>query len=309
MEQLLSPRQVARAIGASESSLKRWCDQGVLAVVRTAGGHRRILTSEVLRFVRQSGHSLAQPEILNLPPADSRHLRSSANAACRLVDALLAENESLCRAIVRDLYLDGCGVGRILDEVVAKAFHEIGRLWECQQLEIYQERMACRLAARLLHELRTLVSHGGDSLESDIRPLAMGVTLEGDHYDLPVAMCELVLRSAGWNALLLGSSIPVDSVIKAVTARRPGLFWISVSFVHTEQLLIEGMNQIAETCAGTGTTLVIGGRVLTETLRMQLKYSAFCDTMQNLESLAIALCSRLTLSSTVAGPDQGNSSR
>jgi predicted site-specific integrase-resolvase len=27
---LLTPKQVARAIGVSESSLKRWCDKGVL---------------------------------------------------------------------------------------------------------------------------------------------------------------------------------------------------------------------------------------------------------------------------------------
>jgi len=37
-----SPKQVAKRLGVSESSVKRWLDQGVVPVLRTAGGHRRI---------------------------------------------------------------------------------------------------------------------------------------------------------------------------------------------------------------------------------------------------------------------------
>jgi len=37
-----SPKQVAQRLGVSESSVKRWLDQGVVPVLRTAGGHRRI---------------------------------------------------------------------------------------------------------------------------------------------------------------------------------------------------------------------------------------------------------------------------
>ncbi|MBN8525321.1 MAG: helix-turn-helix domain-containing protein, partial [Planctomycetes bacterium] len=54
-DRLLSPRDAARALGASESSLKRWVDAGELAARRTMGGHRRIPASEVLRFARAQG--------------------------------------------------------------------------------------------------------------------------------------------------------------------------------------------------------------------------------------------------------------
>ncbi|HEX9106572.1 MAG TPA: MerR family DNA-binding transcriptional regulator, partial [Longimicrobiales bacterium] len=49
----LSPRELAEAVGVSESSLKRWADRGVLAVERTAGGHRRIPLGEAVRFIRR----------------------------------------------------------------------------------------------------------------------------------------------------------------------------------------------------------------------------------------------------------------
>ena len=38
MNELVSPKQVAHAMGVSESSLKRWCDQGLIPTVRTAAG-------------------------------------------------------------------------------------------------------------------------------------------------------------------------------------------------------------------------------------------------------------------------------
>jgi len=37
----LSPRELAEALGVSESSLKRWVDAGKIAASRTEGGHRR----------------------------------------------------------------------------------------------------------------------------------------------------------------------------------------------------------------------------------------------------------------------------
>lgn len=66
---VLSPKQVARAIGVSEASLKRWCDKGKLTLTKTAGGHRRLHVSSVLRFLKDSGRELVRPEILGLPPS------------------------------------------------------------------------------------------------------------------------------------------------------------------------------------------------------------------------------------------------
>ena len=54
MRELLTPKQVARAINVSESSVKRWCDKGVIPTQYTAGGHRRIPLSGLMEFLRSS---------------------------------------------------------------------------------------------------------------------------------------------------------------------------------------------------------------------------------------------------------------
>ena len=63
---LLTPKDLADAIGASESALRRWVDGGRIRMLRTAGGHRRIPLQEAIRFVRQTGATIVRPELLGL---------------------------------------------------------------------------------------------------------------------------------------------------------------------------------------------------------------------------------------------------
>lgn len=280
MDQLLSPKQVAAAIGASESSLKRWCDQGLLTTVKTAGGHRRIPVQEVLRFVRERNHSVVEPKLLALPDTTDRKARRIEAGADRLVAELLADNEVACRTIVMEHFVSGEPVSRLFDEVFAVAFHKIGELWQCHSAEIYQERCSCQIALRLLHELRAKLP------APDPQCVAMGATATGDVYSLPVTMSEIVLRSVGWDARLLGSSIPFESMCQAVDARKPGLFWLSSSFIPDESEFVRGFNTLTQQCEKSDTALVVGGRALNSEIRKQLRYSAFCDTMSHLADFA-----------------------
>ena len=66
MKRLLSPKELADAIGVSESSLKRWADAGRLQVARTEGGHRRIPIAEAVRFIRDTGAVVVRPDLLGL---------------------------------------------------------------------------------------------------------------------------------------------------------------------------------------------------------------------------------------------------
>lgn len=279
---LLSPRQLAEAIGVSESSVKRWCDEGLIETVRTAGGHRRIAVQEALRFIRDKHHSVVEPRILAMPATDDRKARRLEGSAARFVDALLADNEVACHAIVSDLFLAGHPVSRIFDDVIAVAFWTIGDKWECHEVDVHEERRSCQIVLRVLHELRTR------QISPDRELVAIGATIEGDQYSLPVTMAEIVLRSVGWDARLLGSSIPFESVIKAIKRIEPRLFWLSVSYIPDEDTFVEGFNRLFEAASKVETVLVVGGRALSSEIRAKLRYTAFCDTMRHLEECSKA---------------------
>lgn len=280
MKELLSPKQVARAIGVSESSLKRWCDQGLIQTVRTAGGHRKLPICDVMRFLREQKHALICPELLGMPACSPQSEIGLERGRAAFVEALLEGNEAIARKIIFDLYLAKHSISVICDQVLCGAFREIGRRWECQSADVYQERRGCEMTQRILYELRR------SQPDPDPTWKACGGTLEGDAYTLPTTIVELVLRDSDWDATSLGTSIPPASMVHAITQTKPRLFWVCVSHVEDPVRFVRDFKLLSDAAESVGAALAIGGRALTEELRKQITFCCYCDTMQHLESFA-----------------------
>lgn len=284
MKDNLSPKQVARAIGVSESSLKRWCDQGLLPTVKTAGGHRRLPIGGVLAFLRDSQRALVAPEVLGLPATSGKSERVLDRARERLRDALLAGDEALCRQIVFDQWLSGQRLAVFGDEVLAAAFTDIGAKWACHEADVYQERRACEIMVRILHEVRTGLTPGDPAWK------ALGGTPAGDQYVLPTTLAEVVLQECGYQARSLGSSLPFESLAAAIREHRPRLFWLSVSHIADQRDFDAGFALLDAACGESRTALAVGGFALRdERTRNKLQDTAFCETMQDLAHFAEAL--------------------
>ncbi|MBM4003040.1 MAG: helix-turn-helix domain-containing protein [Planctomycetes bacterium] len=283
MAELLTPKQVARALEVSESSVKRWCDKGVIPTQYTAGGHRRIALSAMMRFVREGGHTLVHPEALGLPVTSGQSVRVVDRARTHLIEALLAGDEARCRQIAIDLFLAEHSISVICDEVFAAAFQTIGKRWACGEAEVYQERRGCEITLRVLHEMRLLLPN--PPVEA---PLAIGAAASGDIYSLGTTMAELVLRDGGWNAVSLGNNLPFETLAAAIRTQRPRLFWMSCSHIADEAAFLEGYTRLHEQFGGD-VAFAVGGYALTEPIRRKMTFSAFCDNMRHFEGFAQTL--------------------
>ncbi|RLS39888.1 MAG: MerR family DNA-binding transcriptional regulator [Planctomycetota bacterium] len=285
MSELVSPKQVAQAIGVSESSLKRWCDQGLIETVRTAGGHRRLAVSSVMGYLQKSGHRLIAPEVLGLPPLTvGAGQRSLSKAQTALIEALTQGQDLASRQIVVEAFLAGHPMHAIADELVAPAFHEIGRQWGCGEVAVYQERHACEIMARVLADLRRMTERPpSESVK------AIGGTLECDYYSLPNQLVELVLRNVGWDAVSLGCNLPADSMVIAIQQQRPRLVWLSVSHYECEEKFVSAVESIRAAAFAIRAPFVIGGRMMCESLRQKVGEIACCDSMVQLDAYAHAL--------------------
>ena len=283
MNEFVTPKQVARAIQVSESSVKRWCDKGVIPTQKTAGGHRRIPLSGLMEFLRQSTQKLVRPEVIGLPATSGQTTRVSDRAAEQLTSALVRGDYEQCRQITLDLYLAEHSISAICDQVFARAFDSIGERWVCGEAEVYQERRGCEIAMRVLRELYALIP----APPADA-PLAIGGAVAGDQYNLGTTMAELVLRDARWNAVSLGINLPFPTLAEAIKAYRPRLFWISCSHILDEGDFVRGYSEIYDQF-GLDVAFVVGGRSLVESVRRQMKYAAYCDNMQHLDAFAQTL--------------------
>ncbi len=282
-----SPRQIAKSLQVSESSVKRWCDQGVIPTVRTVGGHRRITMDGLRQFLQASGRSVLAPQILGLPslrcaesvniPGDSDPDREAFR------DALARGDEPTCRRVLQGRISDGQTRSEAAEFLITDAMHGLGAAWDHNELDPYQERRACDICIRLINELRSELP-----LLPSNAPVAIGGTTSGDPYQLPTALVELALREVGWNATSLGSGLPMESYLQAVRDQDPQLLWLSVSAISNLAVFVAEQNRLAAQI-GEDVSLIVGGRALTDDIRPQLSYTAHCDSLRHLIDLAAML--------------------
>ena len=284
MKELVSPKQVAKAIGVGESTVKRWCDRGLIPMAKTAGGHRRLRTADVLAYVVGHGYELSSPELLGLPVGLGQTSWTIGRARERFQQALVENDELVARQLLLDLVLAKHSITSICDDVIAESFHLIGDLWNCGDLHVYQERRSCEVCLRLLHEMASSIPSPPPGA-----PKAIGATISGDVYTLPVTMAGLVLSSLGWNAELLGTNLPFDTLLQATQDVQPRLFWLSVSYIEDESAFVSGVNALFDGVNESGASLVIGGRAITAELRDQIMMHNFTADFRALEMFARSL--------------------
>ncbi len=257
MQNTLSPRELSEAIGVSESSLKRWADDGRIRVARTAGGHRRIALTDAVHFIRESGLPLVRPDILGLhelyhaPPVSD----APDDMVAVLFDALRGGRAAEARGTVLSLYLNGHGVAAICDELITPAMARIGELWRHDAEGIFVEHRATDLCIASVHQLRAMLPAPAANA-----PVALGGAPADDPYILPSLMAATVLASFGWHEINLGPDTPVDALIAAAEREEPALIWLAVSAEQAGMTLDRYVDEVGDWLADRNSSLVIGGR-------------------------------------------------
>lgn len=251
----LSPKELARAIGVSESSLKRWADRGVIQVNRTAGGHRRIPVPEAIRFIRESGVDLVDPRLLGLPEmAASADMPARGAEVDRLFDLLQQGNSPSARGVVLSLYLSGWSVADICDGPLREALERIGELWQHDVSGIFIEHRATDICIQAASQLRLLLPAPTEGL------VAVGGAPVGDPYLLPSLLAATVLAAEGFETSNLGPDTPFDCLALAASEQHARLVWLSVSGDLDTRVVREDFVRLGAELAERGAHLVIGGR-------------------------------------------------
>lgn len=256
-EQSLSPKELAGAVGLSESTLKRWVDSGVVAAIKTPGGHRRIPRSEAIRLIRDSSLSLVNPALLGVEDIDlARETPTSPGLeGIRLFELLQEGRDRHVRGLLYSLYLSGRSIIEICDGPVREAMHRIGELWKHSEAGIYQEHRASDIMVNALNQLR-----GALPPAPALAPLAIGGAPSGDPYIIPTLAASLVLESASVRTNNLGPELPIGALQRALDDLQPQLVWLSLS---TEEIAETTVNEIVALGArlkAREIPFVIGGR-------------------------------------------------
>ncbi|MFM7735374.1 MAG: helix-turn-helix domain-containing protein [Alphaproteobacteria bacterium] len=255
IEGFLTPRDLAAAIGVSESSLKRWADEGFLRASRTAGGHRRIPISEAVRFIRDTHCAVVRPELLGFGDARLEAPIEAGSAGQALADAFLRDDQKAARGLLLGEFLSGGSIASILDGSLRVALEKVGQCWLDGPEGIMIEHRAVDTAVHSLSTMRsTIAKPVADA------PCAVGGAPSGDPYLLPSLGCAIVLAENGFVDVNLGPGTPLEAMLPAIDRYRPSIVWRAVTdFVPIASLGRE-LETIAARLAPWNGVVVVGGR-------------------------------------------------
>jgi methanogenic corrinoid protein MtbC1 len=258
MGPIISPRQLAEAIGVSESSLKRWADDGQVRVSRTSGGHRRITVGEAIRFIRGIRAPLLKPELLGLRdlPTEGDSALSPESAPERLFGHLREGRAREARGLVISQYLEGQTVPEIADDCIRAAMARLGELWKHDQAGVFIEHRATDICIQAVEQLRQLVE------PPTPHAVALGGALSGDPYLIPSLLAATALAAEGWQAVNLGPDTPFEALLEAEAQHKPMLVWISVSTNRDAGEVRLAIEHLVTRLSETGVTLALGGQAL-----------------------------------------------
>lgn len=249
---VLSPRELAAAIGVSESSVKRWVDDRKIRSFRTAGGHRRIRIAEAIRFIRETGSAVVDGSMLGLPvdAVDRRTGRSAPDHA--LYDLLERGADREAARLIVGLYLGGTSIAEIVDGPIKHSLEGLGAYYLENDAGILIEHRATVILASVLHQLQTLLP----SVES---PAAIGGAPAGDPYIIPSLAAATVLLAEGYRAVNLGPETPISTIDAGARDSSARVVWVSLT-ARPQATVTAELQQLARDLRDQGSVVVVGGR-------------------------------------------------
>lgn len=172
--------------------------------------------------------------------------------------AIRAGNRRAAFAVVDDAAASGTPLGDVYMEVFQPALREIGRLWQENEISVADEHLATAITQAAMARLFARSFEWSD----EERPSILAACGDTERHEVGLRMLCDMLEARGWSADYLGSSVPVESLVRMVTARRPTVVALSVALApHVPRL--RTMITALRSALGDATPLIIaGGRPL-----------------------------------------------
>jgi len=147
-----------------------------------------------------------------------------AGLARRYLDAMLAGERRRAMEMVMDAVKGGAPVREIYLHVFAPVQHEIGRLWQENEISVATEHYCTAITQLVISQLYPWVFAG----ERRGRTL-VATCIEGDLHELGVRMVADFFEMDGWDTIYLGANVPLRSIVDTVEEKGADLVAVSAT--------------------------------------------------------------------------------
>ncbi len=256
----LSTQDVASMIAVTESTVKRWADEGRIPCHRTLGGHRKFLLKDILAFAERNAYPLVggsapplskhQAEILEFSVLTKNYHKISQ----LLYDEALQGDRQGLYELLSYLTRSRVAFSTLADEIIRPAMVRIGEEWMQGKLEINREHLASNAIVEALIRLGSQLYHKPDNGLS-----AVCACVEGDHHEIGLRMVAYALEAEGWKVHYLGANTPVSTIRDFLKQRKPELMCISATTFNGSEETLRNLRSIGDATTSLRTAYVVGG--------------------------------------------------
>jgi excisionase family DNA binding protein len=256
----LSTQEVAGLINVTETTVKRWADEGKIPCHKTLGGHRKFLLKDIVQFAEANVYPLSGTVTPPLPQRHAEALEFAVHAKNyqKIADLFYEEALKADRKALYEMLSYLCkhhiSLTILADQVVRPAMTRLGDEWRAGNLNIDQEHMTSYAV------LEALVNLNPELHRKPSRGLtAICACTEGDYHELGLRMLAYTLETEGWKVHYLGANTPFHTLRSVMKSTRPDLLCLSATILEGKKKLVGNIRSMGKTARAIGAAFVIGG--------------------------------------------------
>jgi excisionase family DNA binding protein len=257
---VISTVDVARLFNVTETTVKRWADEGNLRCQKTPGGHRKFQIRNVIEFAERN--NFEPIGVLTLPGNEGHDApvqvailkRDFPSLVGTFVEKALTPDRSDLYIFFSYLYEHRIALWEIYDLILRPGMNEIGDRWTRGEIGVSQEHRASYETLDALAKLQNEILIKPPTGES-----VVFACLGEELHEIGLRCAANIFESEGWQTHYLGARTPSDAVIVAASELKPTVVALSVTQGHDTDTLLHDLRRIADALAPAGMRLIVGG--------------------------------------------------
>jgi excisionase family DNA binding protein len=257
---IFSTADVARLFNVTETTVKRWADEGKLKCQKTPGGHRKFEIRNVIEFAEKN--NFEPVGALEFPSRDTSGSTTEIAVLTRdyaamsnvFVDKALSPDRTDLFQFLSFLYEHHIQLWEIYDLVIRPGMCDIGERWANGKIGISHEHHASYETLDALAKLQTEIL-----IKSSTGWSALFACVGDELHEIGLRCASYVVESEGWAIHYLGANTPAEAVISAVRDLKPTLVCLSCTRKEHSHQDVERLREIVVAAHAAGSQCVIGG--------------------------------------------------
>jgi methanogenic corrinoid protein MtbC1 len=223
------------------------------------------LLREAVREVLDAPHGDAASLIidtalrdLSAMPSESQSLLSDGQPhtelARKYLELLLSGDRRAAGEVIHAAVRDGVSVRDIYLYVFQRAQHEIGRLWQMNEITVAEEHYCTAATQLIMSQLYPKIF-----ATPRIGRRLVAACVGGDLHEIGVRMVADFFEMAGWDTYYLGANVPLEGIIDSVTERRANLLAISATMSYHVSAVADVVRAVRQSSGGRAIRILVGG--------------------------------------------------